>query len=70
MAKIKAGTIRRDILAEIIGETIQEVGVAPEGTLYAAVMGTFSLSEFNAAVAVLVERGTVRKTGFLLEPVG
>lgn len=45
-------------IAATLGTTDQE---APEGHVYAAVMGQFSLDEFQAAVAVLVSVGLLER---------
>lgn len=53
-----------------VTETIRECGEAPEGTLYAALMGRMDLQTFEKIVAVIVNTGLVEKRGNLLRWIG
>jgi len=56
----------------IIVETVEEMGElgAPEGPMYAALMGAgISLDQFNQLVALAVKTGKIRKSGHVLYPV-
>jgi len=55
-------------VVNVITETIEETGPqgAPEGPLYAALMGHMSLSTFQAIVGALVGAGKIRKSGNVL----
>lgn len=50
-------------LVRAVAEAVRECGRAPEGTLYAALMGRMDLQAFNSMVAMLVRTGLVRKEG-------
>lgn len=53
-----------------IGRVIQAKKIIPSGELYALVMGTLSIYEYNTAIAKLKQAGVVRERGFLLEWTG
>ncbi len=61
-AQVKAGLE----VIRAIADAIREVKQVPAGHLYAAVMGTLSLSAFTRIVDMLVRSGLVRKQGDLL----
>jgi hypothetical protein len=52
-------------VATALLQTVAEAGPlgAPGGHMYAAVMGTLSLSQFETIMGTLVDRGFVRKDG-------
>lgn len=60
---VEAKVMKR--IAAAIAETVQEAGPqgAPEGILYAAVMGMIDLGAFQAIVGVLVEAGLCTRAG-------
>jgi hypothetical protein len=54
-------------LADCFIDAVKEGGErgAPAGVLYAAVLGTISLAQFNQIMAALVKAGRLRKDGDL-----
>lgn len=53
-------------IARVVAETVREVGEAPSGPIYAALMGVVSLSEYEAVVSMLVRAKVIAKRGHLL----
>ena len=44
--------------------TVAETETAPEGIMYAALMGSYSLEEFNDLLGILAKSGLVTRTGY------
>lgn len=53
-----------------LAETIRELGEVPNGNLYAHVMGTLSLGEYEKVIALLKRAGLVAEENHLLRWVG
>lgn len=49
-----------------LADAIKELGEVPAGHLYAAVMGSMSLANFDKAIGFLVSGGVVARNGDLL----
>jgi len=50
-------------MLKAVAETIQEVGSTPAGPMYAMLMGTITLNDFNAMIDMLVKSGLVKRDG-------
>lgn len=44
-----------------VGEAIQEMGRVPSGHLYATLMGVLTLEQYERAIDLLVQAGSVRR---------
>lgn len=65
-AERQAQIVRGLQFVSILLETVKEAGPdgAPEGLMYAAVMGAgFSLEAFESAMKLLAKRGLIRRSG-------
>ncbi len=50
-------------LVALIAETVRESAEIPSGTIYATIMGTFSLGEYEWAIARLKGAKLIEETG-------
>jgi hypothetical protein len=57
---------KSEMLKQIIAETIRELGSAPSGHVYAAIMGLVTLDEYQTIVNDLVRSGDITERGHLL----
>ena len=53
-----------------IAEAIRELGEVPSGTLYAQVMGQFTLDQFQRLIGVLKRADIITESGHVLAWVG
>ena len=73
MAQLTETQLRQGAqLARIFIDAVAEAGPqgAPGGVMYAAVMGSMSLSQFETLMATMVEVGLLRRRGELYFAVG
>ena len=65
-AQVHAGLM----VLKAVADTVRELGEAPEGPIYAALMDRMDLATFESLVRTLVGSGLIEKRGHLLVWVG
>ena len=50
-----------------IADTIKELKEVPSGELYAGVMGSLSLEEYNTVIGILKQAGVITESNYLLK---
>jgi hypothetical protein len=66
----KKEQLRLALLYRAVREAIKELGTVPAGTLYAAVMGSLSLDDFNWALDKMIKLKLVRRSNHELTWIG
>jgi hypothetical protein len=67
--------VQHDVTATIrivsaFGQAIRDLGSVPSGHLYATVMGSLNLTEYQAAIGILIKAGLVEDRHHLLVWIG
>jgi hypothetical protein len=57
-------------IVSALAEAIRDLGQVPAGHLYASVMGTFNLDQYNQAIGVLIKAKLVEDRHHLLLWIG
>jgi hypothetical protein len=57
-------------IVSALGQAIRDLGSVPSGHLYASVMGSLNLSEYQAAIGILIQAKLVEDRHHLLVWVG
>jgi hypothetical protein len=56
--------------ASVVAETIRDLGQVPSGHLYAGLMGTITLDQYQTIIGILKEAGVVEECNHLLTYTG
>lgn len=50
-------------MAKAVADTIRELNEVPSGTLYAQLVGTFSIQQYDQLIGLLKRTGLIEETG-------
>jgi hypothetical protein len=58
------------LLIQAVSECIKELGTVPSGHLYAGLMGSLSLDQYNQIISAMLDMGLIKESGHLLTWIG